>query len=454
MLESFGKSTQCFIFLSLVSLAAPKGDYDWSRPLFAGFEELRTSASNPFWGSTDVNLCVISKKRLLKATSVMGSDRAYADRTRRCIKEGWRNPVEQNKEYADAHGYGLRLYVDEDVPFLVAHRPNAMQGELRKIFALADSIRPAGPEFGTWLSVARHARPDLVMWVDFDAHIEGLGRRPIVGRGEEQPHLGDESVEPAVANRSSTALDLNEVTRRACRYAEYPADFVRFIANDAGNNVNAGLYIIAVGYFGSYFLKYILELFEIYGATGAWGQHIIQEALLVAMSGKPPSDWTIALPCSGEKSGILTNLTVRVLSKKCTAQPPPCVRAHATAWVNSTSSGKLVNSANILNGCFMKTKYELAPNAEDNWLRAEEAIATQEPGCSRFNGDCCDGYNRFASPACNGGSTHSGSYWAASGAGIVLLPTADEYVRLNSVKFKTNLLWHHGHGKLLRGDCT
>jgi hypothetical protein len=40
--------------------------------------------------------------------------------------------------------------------------------------------------------------------------------------------------------------------------------------------VNAGWYIIGGGTFGTHFLKYLLELFDIYGPCGMWGQHLIQ----------------------------------------------------------------------------------------------------------------------------------------------------------------------------------
>ena len=41
---------------------------------------------------------------------------------------------------------------------------------------------------------------------------------------------------------------------------------------DVGGNVNAGWYIVSAGKFGLSVLRYWLELFEIYGPTGVWGQ--------------------------------------------------------------------------------------------------------------------------------------------------------------------------------------
>ena len=49
-----------------------------------------------------------------------------------------------------------------------------MAGELRKIFGMAGAMRPTGPRYGNWTTVAQHINPGAVMWVDGDAHISGL----------------------------------------------------------------------------------------------------------------------------------------------------------------------------------------------------------------------------------------------------------------------------------------
>ena len=80
---------------------------------------------------------------------------------------------------------------------------------------------------------------------------------------------------------------------------------MRVLGQDSGGNVNAGWYLISAKAFGMHFLRYVLELFEIYGPTGVWGQNVIQEALLVVMRGEPPHLWSYSIPCSGEKLGVL-----------------------------------------------------------------------------------------------------------------------------------------------------
>ena len=99
----------------------------------------------------------------------MGSDAVYHNKTLKCLKPLW-VPVTYNTAYADLFNYSLRFYIDEKVPFVAAHGKNAMMGELRKVFALADAMRPTGPRFGEWKTKAKHIKPDLVMWVDGDAH--------------------------------------------------------------------------------------------------------------------------------------------------------------------------------------------------------------------------------------------------------------------------------------------
>jgi hypothetical protein len=99
----------------------------------------------------------------------MGSDRVYQQKVERCLQPHY-VPVTYNAAYADLYNYSLRFYIDEDVPYIASHPKNAMMGELRKVFALADAMRPTGPKFGVWKTQAKHIQPDLVMWVDGDAH--------------------------------------------------------------------------------------------------------------------------------------------------------------------------------------------------------------------------------------------------------------------------------------------
>jgi len=97
----------------------------------------------------------------------MGSDAVYHNKTLKCLKPLW-VPVTYNTAYADLFNYSLRFYIDEKVPFVAAHGKNAMMGELRKVFALADALRPTGPKYGELKSKAHFEKPDLVMWVDGD----------------------------------------------------------------------------------------------------------------------------------------------------------------------------------------------------------------------------------------------------------------------------------------------
>jgi len=436
--------------------------------------------------SGEDNLCAIIKKRNLTATIVMGSDEAYAKHVERCLRKG-EDPVAVNAKFADKYGYSLRFYVDEEVPFLMRHGKNAMMGELRKIYGLADAMRPTGPQHGTWKTKLQTVRPDLVMWVDGDAHIVGTDRNP---------------------------LTIEEVVRRACSRSEMPGNFARIIAQDSGSNVNAGWYIISARSFGIHFLHYLTELFEVYGPCKMWGQNLIQEALLVVMAGTPPP-WPLVLPCSGEKYQCLTNKTLAPLAARCGPHDRACVLSAAAAAVRlertglpepqqplgtapplgapdpthaATQQQAAGLSPGLLNDCFGRAKYDLAPNAPGNWARAHEAIANQvrvlpgqfrilsancfhetgfrgcvrvcarghaaqASGCTPGDPLCCSGYNNFAAPPCNGGARHGGGWWGASGGGVVLLPAGDERVRFNSAPFRTDLLWHHGHGRLFEPEC-
>jgi hypothetical protein len=387
-----------------------------------------TQAVNP-WPQEEAavdNLCALVQARKLTVTIVMGSDLGYHQHVERCTKKG-EDPVAINAKFADKYGYSLRFYIDEEVPFIMRHGKNAMMGELRKIYALADSMRPSGPQHGTWRTTLQTIRPDLVMWVDGDAHI--------VGKFQNNP------------------LTIEQVVRRACERADMPPSFARIIAQDSGSNVNAGWYIISARSFGIHFLHYLTELFEVYGPCKMWGQHLIQEALLVLMAGTPPP-WPLVLPCSGEMFYCLTNKTLAPILHECHGSKD-CVLTKAAALTNATRFGSLATSAAALNTCFGKTKMIMAPNAEAMVERAYAAIAAQGPGCvPQPERPCCFGYNTYDTPACNGGANHSdGRWWTASGAGVVLLPEGDDYVTFNRLKLHTNFLWHHGHGRLISGAC-
>ena len=389
------------------------------------FVSLVHQASSP-WPreeSGEDNLCAIIKKRNLTATIVMGSDEAYAKHVERCLRKG-EDPVAVNAKFADKYGYSLRFYVDEEVPFLMRHGKNAMMGELRKIYGLADAMRPTGPQHGTWKTKLQTVRPDLVMWVDGDAHIVGTDRNP---------------------------LTIEEVVRRACSRSEMPGNFARIIAQDSGSNVNAGWYIISARSFGIHFLHYLTELFEVYGPCKMWGQNLIQEALLVVMAGTPPP-WPLVLPCSGEKYQCLTNKTLAPILQVCHGDKD-CVLTKAAALTNATKYNSLFSAAASLNTCFGQLKMIMAPNAKAMVERAYERIATQGTNCGAETPKCCDGYNTFNTPRCNGGANHSKGWWTASGAGVVLLPEGDASVCFNRLKLHTQFLWHHGHGRLISSAC-
>ena len=116
------------------------------------------------------------------------------------------------------------------------------------------------------------------------------------------------------------SITLSEVLTRSCKRAEFPEDYVRVLGQDSGGNVNAGWYLISAKAFGMHFLRYVLELFEIYGPTGVWGQNVIQEALLVVMRGEPPHLWSYSIPCSGEKLGVLPRRVLAEFEGQCAAE--------------------------------------------------------------------------------------------------------------------------------------
>jgi len=405
-------------------------------PDFMNIDAIQATAATPWPHTEKDNLCLIVKARNLTATIVMAYDAKYGKSVERCIKKG-KDPVSINTGYADAHGYSLRVYIDEDNPFLMKHGKNALQGELRKIVALADSMRPSGPVFGHWTTNVHHVLPDLVMWVDGDAAIYGL------------PH--------------KLPLSLEEVVRRSCSRAEWPEDYVRVIGQDSGNTVNAGWYIISSGTFGSHLLKYILELLEVYGPCEMWGQHIIQEALLKVMAGAPPP-WPIVLPCSGQEGECLTDAVAGRLMHEC-RYDRGCFLANAAAWVNTTKAHSLARAGASLNRCFGRLKFEYAPNARSAWSRYANALNTtrqgnSKPGCnSNTDLNCCQGMGQFASPGCTGRGSNKNSnestvFWGAAGSGVVLLPEKDGYVKFNSMKQQTSLLWHHGHNRFIPASCS
>ena len=305
------------------------------------------------------------------------------------------------------------------------HAKNALAGEYRKVVALQDAARPAGPLLGAWRVAPRQEsaeavkRPDLVMWVDGDAHIAG--------------------------KNGSQPATIDEVVRRACQRAEMPTGFARIIAQDSGSSVNAGWYIISARSFGIRFLHYLTELFEVYGPCKVWGQNLIQEALLVLMAGTPPP-WPLVLPCSGEKYLCLTNKTLAPILQECHGSKD-CVLTKAAALTNATRYDALVRAASSLNTCFGQHKMIMAPNAQAMMQRTKESISKQAAGCNPGIEHCCGGYNSYSTPACNGG------WWAASGAGVVLLPEGDDHVCFNRLKLATSFLWHHGHGRLISSAC-
>lgn len=231
-----------------------KGTFDFSFHK-ADYVALQETALRP-WpsnasASTPDNLCQFadSSPARMRAVIVMGADQKYIERVKRCYRGV--APFEMNAQYADLNGYGLRLYIDDDIPFLQRHNKNALMGELRKVFALADAARPGGPHFGVWKTKAQFDEPDFVMWVDSDAHLTPSN---------------------LTRNQGYQSILLEDVLRRSCKVAQYPNNYVRILGQDVGGNVNAGWYIVSAGKFGLSVLRYWLELFEIYGPTGVWGQ--------------------------------------------------------------------------------------------------------------------------------------------------------------------------------------
>jgi hypothetical protein len=372
------------------------------------------------------------------------------------------------------------------------------------------------------------------------------------------------------------AVPVEEVVRRACPRAAHPAGLVRVLAQDSGPSVNAGWYLLSRSAFATRLLHYWLELFSVYQPCRAWGQHLIQEALLVAMGGSAPHRWPLSLPCTGREFHALPRARESALEDACRLNASRHSPGGATdggavesdrhwqelldyvfdeaaeasdaseASVGSSSrnssdrrsagdrdGGRRTSALRLLqrrcarnlarqsvanecgvgggvslqgevgklNGCFARAKYDWAPNAQANWERAEASLQAnsnhveqapsrpangQSPTSGPVGGGaacrssgyvhCCDGHNQFAHPVCNRGGTRSahlnGSggggvipvaddgppqserWWSAAGAGVVLLAEGDGWVRFNALKFKTHLLWHHGHGRLLEPGCT
>lgn len=429
------------------------------------------------------------------------------------------------------------------------------------------------------------------------------------------------------------AIPVEEVVRRSCPRAEHPPAFVRVLAQDSGPSVNAGWYLLSRCRFTSRLLHYWLELFRVYEPCKMWGQHLIQEALLVVMSGLPPDYWTLSLPCTGRAFRTLPQSDESAFEQAChsksnashlllgpaasgfgqsevqgadqsinqvgseanavrtdqqweallgyalphellesnstpstgsevrssTALPHAAILRQCVRHMNTQSVAKtcrklkddgsgggisLQEEVGSLNSCFARSKYDWAPNAEANWIRAETALAANQQGQQstditpkRLAEDCkpqklianqrrsssslesesgsemssgatcqtsghvrcCDGHNHFAHPVCNRGASSdlhrsiahragddvrmgsgasgacakistateqsrayelgcgppsSAQWWSAAGAGVVLLAEGDGWVRFNALKFKTHLLWHHGHGRLLEPGCS
>jgi hypothetical protein len=111
-----------------------KGNFGFV-PSFAHMSSIQATAAAPWPGAAEAdNLCQIARERSLRVTIVMGSDRAFAERTARCVKPR-ELPVRINTAYANRYNYSLRLYIDEDVPFIMRHGKNALAGELRKVWS-------------------------------------------------------------------------------------------------------------------------------------------------------------------------------------------------------------------------------------------------------------------------------------------------------------------------------
>lgn len=142
----------------------------------------------------------------------MASDKKYYENEVKCLKD--EHPVVLNTVYADFYQYALRMYIDEDVPFIMRHRKNAMQGELRKIFGMADALHPEGPKFGFWTTKAKYIKPDAVMWVDGDATLRGMH------------------------GVTANTLSVEKVVLRSCTRAEYPINYVRILGQDTGSTVS------------------------------------------------------------------------------------------------------------------------------------------------------------------------------------------------------------------------
>jgi hypothetical protein len=153
---------------------------------------------------------LIASERKLKVIIVMGSDRRYHEHLVKCIPGDY--PVLLNTQYADLNNYALRMYIDDDIPFIMKHKANALQGELRKIFGLADALHPDGPRHGYWTTKAQYINPDVVMWVDGDATLRG--------------------------SHGGLTLTVEQVVMIGCSRSEYPLNYVRILAQDSGTNVS------------------------------------------------------------------------------------------------------------------------------------------------------------------------------------------------------------------------
>jgi len=179
------------------------------------------------------------------------------------------------------------------------------------------------------------------------------------------------------------------------------------------------------------------------------GQNLIQEALLVVMSGKPPP-WDLVLPCSGNKrSPCLSREVVDKFQQVC-GEERSCLLSQTGAWVLANKNNSMERSALVLNGCFAEAKNLYAPSTVDKYLVGQETMKRQGSYCAQdITSKCCPGPSSFGSPEC-----YDGKYWAASGAGVVLLPGPnDPEVNFNRMKLQSEYLWHHGHGRLISPDC-
>lgn len=194
----------------------------------------------------------------LKVIIVMGSDRSYHNKViSSSIKN--RDPLSVNTRYADKNGYALRMYIDEDIPYLMKFRGMIF----RKWFTMNDCLNYThGLQYGHFTTKVIFTREDLkldnvppiAMWVDGDAFFLPIGQldismlhqltkqnREARGVGKMRQSLVVEQKQQQQQQNKYTkkhiSLTIEEVIQRTCERAEYPRRYVRVITQDSGNNV-------------------------------------------------------------------------------------------------------------------------------------------------------------------------------------------------------------------------